>query len=309
MTRLLSPLIFGLGFALPPLYAQESGTQTSATSEAKNRPAVIVIRHAEDATWVRKEQQRTDESPYKWPSDSWRKQTGETATQQSTWPNYNRPFILIKPDGSRGGFTETMTVSAHGLSGNWKTPNSDGTDKSPYGEDQAISLGLHLDQFIQQAGLAPISRAITMDPGNSAATANPFDTLWPYFKEKPAAEFYLIEYQAGKTDRFDGLMNLIKENKLLTDDGGGSAIICWTGEGMSEEKGVIGQLLKKYRGKTYEPWINKGNMRRCTDIFVFYGPTDGSGTAEWWTFDYDADPAKNEPAFTLKERHPEPAKF
>jgi len=303
-----SAIVLGMGWAFTPLHAQD----------AAKKPVVIVIRHATDADRVTKAEPRHGEADEMnpnllpmWPSIAWRKQTGETATVQSTWPDYARAFILIKPDGTQGDMVGTVRVSSHGLGGMWKTGGGhlSGTGKTPYGEDQAISLGMNLDKFLADHNFAPIKRAITMDPRNDAATANPFDTLWPYLKDKTDVDYYLVEYQAGKEDRFEGLMKLIAEDKVLPDGGAGSTIISWTGEGMSGEKGVVAKLLEKYRGKPYADWMNKGLMRRCNDMYIFSGPTDGNGTAQWWYFNYAANKDKGETLFELKEEHPSPAKF
>lgn len=293
LSSIFSPLIVILGLGSPSIFAQ------SAPAEAV--PAIIVLRHGKDADeeGTKKRVPGTHpqvENSEEWfLSAYWREVTGEVGGVNSAWPNYSHNFFQIDKDGNRsprGG----VKIAAHALSGDWKTisPKVNAKLVTPHGEMQAKHLGESLDGFV--AGkFKPISRAITLDPTSASATPNPFDTLWPYVTAHPSVDYDLVEIVGEGSDwrKFPGIKKLIAHDKILPEDGN-SVVICWTGEGLGtltkEEPGLIEQLLVKYLGGVGEDqksWINKDNIGKCADIFVFYG-TPGRGEAKHFYFDYAA---------------------
>ncbi|GEM_PF-3973406 len=113
--RTFTTLFIGAG-VLASLRAQDPA--------ADLRPAVIVLRHAEDAQeWVDKSenpfsgQPASDETPGTdpWPSRIW---TG----QVPMWPEYHHPFVFIDHAGTIGDAEANgFEIALHGLSGNWQT--------------------------------------------------------------------------------------------------------------------------------------------------------------------------------------------
>jgi hypothetical protein len=280
------------------------------------RAAVIVLRHAEDALeWVDKSERpfggepASGETPGKdpWPSKLW-------SGQVPMWPEYHHPFAFIDHSGTiQGAEPNGFVVALHGLSGDWQTAGGkkgtkmkDGKE-GPLGEKQAASLGEHLETFVEKGNFHRIVNVITMDPREPGSTPNPFDTLWPYIKKRAdqnaqggstGCDLYFVQRDTRSEDKWPGLMSLIDKGKLLPADAQGSTIICWTGEGLRGEGGVLDKLIKKYRGaETSYPWSTDG-IDRCADMFVFYIGANGQGVAEKWKFDYSSG------AFTLVEKHP-----
>lgn len=299
-------LILGLGTTLAHLTAQ--------TMPAERVPAIVVIRHGKDAkAWVPNTQKHEATSTTQFPSQLWRKLTDESSGLNSTWPDYNRAFYQIDPDGNRSPRAGGVKAAVHGLSGNWKTETIDGTVVQPWGETQANKLGETLDKFMTDHNFKLITRAISIDPTSPDATSNPFDTLWPlvYLSDRiavrPPIDYDLVEIKGRGTDweKFPGIKKLIANDKLLPQDGG-STIICWTGEGLGtlreDQPGLVEQLTKKYRGSVVEKdWVDKDKIAKCADIFIFYGPEkpEGNGSVQHWYFDPSATPQ-----YTFKGEQP-----
>jgi hypothetical protein len=302
-------MILGMGSAFDPLRAQIPSAASGGT-----RPAIIVIRHAEDALeWVNKSEKPFEGKPASnskpaedpWPSELWKAEAGP-------WPEYHHTFVFIDNSGAiRGADTNGFEIALHGLSGNWRTSggkkgtNMKDNKEGPLGEKQAVSLGEHLGSLLEKGKFARINRAITMDPREENATPNPFDTLWPYIKRRAVpnswggwagCELYLVQRDTNSKDKWPGLMALIDKDEILATHEWGSTIICWTGEGLQGKDGILDKLIRKYRGEGHNYWIN-GPTERCADIFVFYLDGNGRGVAEKWKFDYKSG------GFELLETH------
>lgn len=311
-----------MGSAISSLHAQSSSAQSSgstAPGEAGvGKPAIIVIRHAEDTkNWASgnvSEKSQGGQNPdgtnsHPFPSTYW-------DSQAPSWPTYTRAFYLINDKGEVEEIeTEGFPIAFHALSGDWKTRSgSDGTQMdnptAPQGESQARRLAAKLDGFLNSNGFAPISRVVTMDPRENGATPNPFCTLWPYLNRKSAVELYFVKRTAGN-DKSPGIMALIanestyvpgsthgvpshgafttRQEKLRSHDGG-STVICWTGEGMRDGDGVLAKLCSNFVGEVPE-WA-KANPKRCADVTVFYEIPDGGkqmGVVERWYFHSGSD--------------------
>ena len=319
------PAVMMLGTAFSVLHAQEQGP----------RNAIIVLRHGEDAdAWAGAGDQQTKGDPTKpWPSKAW-------SGVVDKWPEYPYPYTEIGDSGeATGGSPAGFKVPVHGLSGQWEANGKDGTrmtakdgkqrkvwytDDTPYGEDQAVKLAEKLDAFLSENNFANITRAITMDPQSdgspSTPTANPFDTIWPYLTQKKTQneaklqapiELFLVKREPGN-DKSKGILALLAEKSAgaprkeeILSPNGGSTILCWTGEGLhnekkkdgSEKQGVFAILLDKYlgEGKTYD-WLYATS--RCADVLIYYKDTDGTGVVERWLFN------ANTGEFKLLETHP-----
>jgi|GEM_PF-4374083 hypothetical protein len=182
-----------------------------------------------------------------------------------------------------------------------------GGKEGPLGEKQAASLGEHLEAFLEKGRFQRVVNVITMDPREPGSTPNPFDTLWPYLRKRAdqhaaggptGCDLYLVQRKTDSEDRWPGLMSLIEQNKLLPADGRGSAIICWTGEGLRGEGGILDPLIRKYRGPDAAYSWSSDAIERCADLFVFYIDANGQGVAEKWKFDHHTGET------TLMEKHP-----
>jgi hypothetical protein len=306
---ILSVAVLGLGLTANFLRAQP----------AEYSSAVIVIRHAEDAI----KGVGSSEKPFEgkpangqtpavdpWPSKDWDAATAER------WPDYPHPFVFIGDSGEAKDANENgFRIASHALSGYWQTADGrkgtamKGGKEGPLGEKQAISLGKNLGELLLNGHLFQIDRAITMDPRENDSTPNPFDTIWPYLRNRQLdqnwVELYLVMRDKNSNDKFPGIMSLIQNDKVLPEKIG-STLICWTGEGMMGKEadgkgtdGILAKLIKKYRGSigpSYDGWVN-GPIERCADVFVFYLDANGKGVAEKWKFDY------SKGSFERKERH------
>lgn len=285
-------MILGLGATLASLHAQEPPQN-----------AIIVIRHAEDAIKGVSHAEppfagKPDAKPavFPWPSAAWK-------GVAPGWPEYPFPFVFIDGFGSPSAVSDTgFRIFTHALSGEWQTAGgTKGTDmkggkEGPLGENQALTLAAHLDSFLKKGNFANIKRAITSDPRDEGSTPNPFDTLWPYLnlKGENSVDLYLVQRKKGN-DKSPGMMAMIEKDAVLPTEGG-SAIICWTGEGLEGDDGILAKLTAKYRdGKDYG-W-GKGYIARCADIFVFYFDAANRGVAEKWQMDDKGE-------FKLIEGHP-----
>lgn len=300
----LSSLLFSTAILLAvgstSLFAQEATPSPSPGTEGgplsgPPRNAVIVIRHAEDAD--RGVEDTEPQEDGKFPSPEWK-------SRAQLWPKYDHTYIFINDSGASADTGSGFTISQHKLSGNWKGKNGqDGTEMTykengqtkdkdvPFGEAQAIQLGERLGAFLQKYNFAPVKRAITMDPRNDDATPNPFCTIWPFLSrpENAEVELYLVQNKAN-ADKSKGVMALIKNEKAknpsikeILKPEGGSTIICWTGEGLRDDDGVLAELSRRFRGKTYGQWFDN-SLRRCGDVFIFYGP-EGDGAVEKWSIE------------------------
>lgn len=299
-----------ISFTLPA-FAPVSAQSPTATPAPDQRRAVIVIRHAEDAKdWVGNvltatsgQPEPAPGEPYPFPSKVWQ---GEGHGQ--AWPELDYNFQEIDDQGEAGLSHQSLLIRYHGLSGKWFKDGKDGTKmegkEEPLGEDQAVSLAQSLDAFPPQGKFAKIERVITMDPRQEGSTPNPFDTLWPYVKKGEGhtdwgqplgVELLLVNRNTKDGDKWPGLMALIAKDRLLKADGNGSTILCWTGEGINGEGGILDTLVTKYRGekKNYR-WINEKAVR-CSDMFVFYHDADGMGVVEKWKFDWKTGKFANVP--------------
>jgi len=208
--------------------------------------AIIVIRHGKDFKepdpWIK---------TYDAQTTYWKSIAPEWPKYKETSPIYNKCIPELETH-------ESVTVDynvGHGL--------------SPIGESQAKRLQENLLTILNEATavhlgpFAKVTRAITIDPCPSGATANPFDTIYPFLQKDPTftssstvdnRNLLLINTKTSKTvsptSRItftddtknynlivaDGLQEMINADTLLPNDGG-STLLCWDGEGLwGEEK-------------------------------------------------------------------------
>ena len=200
--------------------------------------AIIVIRHGEDL-------------------DAWLKtydaQTNYWKSIAPTWPKYKEAPQICNQFVPGTETHHSVTVDSnvgHGL--------------SPIGESQAKRLKEVLSTILSQAStdqlgpFAPVTRAITINPSISGATANPFDTIYPFLKNDPTFKSsstddnrnlllvdnrtktlgpsYPINLTSPSTNTHafivaNGLQEKINNNTLLPSDGG-STLLCWDGESL-----------------------------------------------------------------------------
>lgn len=210
------------------------------------KQAIIVIRHGEDL-------------------DAWLKtldaQTTYWKSIAPTWPKYEEtPQIcnqFIPGTVTHNSVTVDSNVG-HGL--------------SPIGESQAKRLQEVLSKILSQATtdqlgpFAPVTRAITINPSIPGATANTFDTIYPFLKNDPTFKssstvgnrnLLLVDNQTTKTVSplypitlspsptvapklivANGLQEKINSNTLLPSDGG-STLLCWDGESLWGDDKII----------------------------------------------------------------------
>ena len=212
--------------------------------------AIIVIRHGEDldGTWLK----TLDKQTLYWKSIA------------PTWPRYEETSPIYNQCIPELQNHKSVTVDSyvgHGL--------------SPIGESQAKRLQADLTEpkkvdllkiltsaTPEQLGpFAPVTRAITIDPSPSGATANPFDTIYPFLKTDETFKRYstvdnrnllLVNNQTNKTvtPRYqitlspsptaapqlivaDELQKMINDDTLLPSaSDGGSTLLCWDGESL-----------------------------------------------------------------------------
>lgn len=201
--------------------------------------AIIVIRHGEDL-------------------DEWLKTRDAQTTYWKSiaplWPQYlENPEIFNKfiPETQTHKSVTVQKTVGHGL--------------SPIGESQAKRLKEVLSTILSQATtnelgpFAPVTRAITINPSIPGATANTFDTIYPFLKNDPTfkssstdsnSNLLLVNNnQTSKTvsPRYpitlssdptkhalivaDELQKMINNDTLLPSDGG-STLLCWDGESL-----------------------------------------------------------------------------
>ncbi|GDY04695.1 hypothetical protein LBMAG50_08360 [Phycisphaerae bacterium] len=201
--------------------------------------AIIVIRHGEDL-------------------DEWLKtrdaQTTYWKSIAPTWPKYEETPPICNQFMPGTVTHNSVTVDSnvgHGL--------------SPIGESQAKRLQEVLSKILSEATTdqlgpyAPVTRAITINPSISGATANTFDTIYPFLKNdstfkssstdgnrnlllvdnqttKTVSPLYPITLSSSTTGApklivANGLQEKINNNTLLPSDGG-STLLCWDGESL-----------------------------------------------------------------------------
>ena len=218
----------------------DGAAQKSSSTAITGNQAIIVIRHGEDLDngWL-----KTPEA-----------QTTYWKNIAPKWPQYlETPQICnqFKPGNETHNSVTVDSNVGHGL--------------SPIGELQAKRLKEVLSTILSQAStdqlgpFAPVTRAITINPSISGATANPFDTIYPFLKNDPTfkssstdsnSNLLLVNNnQTSKTvsPRYpitlssdptkhalivaDELQNMINDDTLLPSDGG-STLLCWDGESL-----------------------------------------------------------------------------
>ena len=202
--------------------------------------AIIVIRHGEDL-------------------DEWLKTRDAQTTYWKSialaWPTYEETpkiFNQLKPGNETHNSVTVDSNVGHGL--------------SPIGELQAKRLKEVLSTILSQAStnqlgpFAPVTRAITINPSIPGATANPFDTIYPFLKNdltfkssstdgnsnlllvnnnqksKTVSPRYPITLSSDPTSKHalivaDELQKMINDDTLLPSDGG-STLLCWDGESL-----------------------------------------------------------------------------
>ncbi|NDG64857.1 MAG: hypothetical protein EBY29_15550 [Planctomycetes bacterium] len=239
--------------------------------------AIIVIRHGEDL-------------------DAWLKtldaQTTYWKSIAPTWPKYeeNPPIFnkFIPGTETHQSVTVQATVG-HGL--------------SPIGESQAKRLqeklwGILASATAAQFGpLAPVTRAITINPSIPGATANTFDTIYPFLKNDPTftgannvkdkGKLLLIDNQSPKTSGYvaDGFQAMLDTQSLLPAEaeGGGSTLLCWEGhalmgDSIKDPKSVLCQLA----GATLTNMGACGTQITKGNVLYIFTKRDGSdpGTSD-----------------------------
>ena len=215
------------------------------------KQAIIVIRHGEDrndGTWLKTLDEQT--SYWKTIAPKWPK-------YKETSPIYNICIPELEPH-------ESVTVNSnvgHGLSligeSQAKRLQADLTEP-----EKVNLLKILTSATPEQLGpFAPVTRAITIDPSPSGATANPFDTIYPFLKTdetfKSRSTFdnrnlLLVNNQTNKTVSpsypitlstsptatpqlivADELQKMINDDTLLPSaSDGGSTLLCWDGESL-----------------------------------------------------------------------------
>lgn len=254
------------------------------------KQAIIVIRHAEDAKhWGSKW------GDFK-PSDDWKKIA-------ENWPTYKYDYVYdVDKKGVIGNKTKDFEVTLHGLSGKWKTDghdarktkhgfNPDGKGSPPWGENQAIGLRTHLNDFLAKHKYAPIGRAIVVDPttgrNGKEPTPNPMDTLFPYLQNNSGIDLWLVHYDGTEEDgHLDaGLNALLKKQAILDKESGKSTIICSTGEALAGDDNILSQLSEQYCGRTFGfceyNADGKAQFARCKETFVYTVLDDRFDTFIW----------------------------
>jgi len=223
-------------FVLLMFVASQFGMTASSRLRTEAQ-AIIVIRHGDDA-----------EGPWPPPSSEYWKSISPN------WPIYTETPLIYNQYIPETETHQSVTVQAsvgHGLS-------------QETGELQAKRLQEKLSVILSQAGtdqlgpFAQVTRAITINPSITKATANPFDTIYPFLKNDPTFKssstdsnknLLLVNNQTNKTVPplypiklskqtvttklivADGLQKMINNNTLLPSDGG-STLLCWDGESL-----------------------------------------------------------------------------
>jgi hypothetical protein len=183
----------------------------------------------------------------------------------TNWPVYfaNANHIIAFGDTPMS-FNDDVSAVLHGLSVEANAGNSNYTN--PYlGEFQAEALAAHLDDFVSTTiSCAPIARIFTKDLRNkrgSYPTPNPFDTVYPYYKDHPNTTLYLS--RKSTSDFTGGIFDAIKTNLFTVSNTNlpnllaspGSAIICWDRQGLWGTSGgpnnASSILSKLYSSKAF----------------------------------------------------------
>ena len=247
----LSFMVFVLLMFVASQFAMTASSRLVTPKQAiTGNQAIIVIRHGEDldGTWLK----TLDKQTLYWKSIA------------PTWPRYEETSPIYNQCIPELQNHKSVTVDSyvgHGL--------------SPIGESQAKRLQADLTEpkkvdllkiltsaTPEQLGpFAPVTRAITIDPSPSGATANPFDTIYPFLKTDETFKRYstvdnrnllLVNNQTNKTvtPRYqitlspsptaapqlivaDELQKMINDDTLLPSaSDGGSTLLCWDGESL-----------------------------------------------------------------------------
>ena len=247
----LSFMVFVLLMFVASQFAMTASSRLVTPKQAiTGTQAIIVIRHGEDldGTWLK----TLDKQTLYWKSIA------------PTWPRYEETSPIYNQCIPELQNHKSVTVDSyvgHGL--------------SPIGESQAKRLQADLTEpkkvdllkiltsaTPEQLGpFAPVTRAITIDPSPSGATANPFDTIYPFLKTDETFKRYstvgnrnllLVNNQTNKTvtPRYqitlstsptatpqlivaNELQQMINDDTLLPSaSDGGSTLLCWDGESL-----------------------------------------------------------------------------
>ena len=247
----LSFMVFVLLMFVASQFAMTASSRLVTPKQAiTGTQAIIVIRHGEDldGTWLK----TLDKQTLYWKSIA------------PTWPRYEETSPIYNQCIPELQNHKSVTVDSyvgHGL--------------SPIGESQAKRLQADLTEpkkvdllkiltsaTPEQLGpFAPVTRAITIDPSPSGATANPFDTIYPFLKTDETFKRYstvgnrnllLVNNQTIKTvtPRYqitlspsptaapqlivaDELQKMINDDTLLPSASDvGSTLLCWDGESL-----------------------------------------------------------------------------
>jgi hypothetical protein len=263
---------------------------------APKERAIIVIRHGEDLDsdttgWIQTNKKYAKGGELTPADREW------VDSYVPTWPNYALPANTKKISIKSGNRVEvqdqnpSLIVHQHGLSAEGgKQAKFLGSTQAKYGTNTFDYLTTYLD-------VAPITRVITKDPSDSAATPNPFDTVYPYLKNFKG-ELLLIAPGINKKtnpiidESLAAMLPDFKNNKLvgnpplLDSNTTGSTLIVWDAEGIWGPK--VGKDRPMNSGslltKLGEPGISKnieqssyvnggGCPAKAARIYVFHPRT------------------------------------
>jgi len=238
----LSFMVFVLLMFVASQFAMTASSRLVTPKPAiTGNQAIIVIRHGDDLSnkeWLH----------------SLKDQTTSWKSIAPLWPQYSEnPKIFNKfiPENQTHKSVTVQATVGHGL--------------SPIGESQAKRLKEILSTILSQATtdhlgpFEPVTRAITINPSIEDATANPFDTIYPFLQKDPTftskstvdnANLLLVNNQTSRTVFplypitlstpstatpqlivADELQKMINDDTLLPSDGG-STLLCWDGESL-----------------------------------------------------------------------------
>ncbi len=133
---------------------------------------------------------------------------------------------------------------------------------SPVGEQQALRLRDELPAIVTAQNIAPVSRVIVINPQIDAggwATANPFDTVLPFivkYKDSITSILLLANNGCEMVGQMSRQLRDLADAHTLIDAGGGSTLVCWTGEGLNENVGDQRALLDLLNSQSIKDEIN-----------------------------------------------------
>lgn len=233
----------------------------------------------------------------------------------TNWPVYFANSNGIRPFGGTP-MTNYHDVSAvqHGLSVEANAGNTSFTNPC-LGEFQAEALASHLDAFVSDTlSCAPVARIFTKDIRNkrsSYPTPNPFDTVYPYYKDRTSTTLYLSR---AATDFTGGMFDVIKSNlfsvkatnlpNLLASSG--SSMICWDRQGLWGGSGGANNgnsiLSKLYSSKAFNlpssaiASINGlGQPGKASRIYAFVKRASGTNEVKVFNLVYSNTSGTNYP--------------